>query len=440
MQIASKAASSQAKKSIKMTNWALLQHKNTPIHKTTLNVKISLFNGQSFTWKQNNDNNLFYGTCQDKYFEFKYNQDQHLEFRIAAIQGGQAAPNDQLEEARVALIDYFHLDLDYDQIFAEIEDPFFRACYQENKGLRVLRQDPWECFVGFLCSQNNNLKRICMNVESICQEYGELLTTNQNGSFYTFPSPQTIADRATEKRLREIGLGYRAPYLLSSAKEMAKRGGKAYLTQLRDEKDTDKVRMALREFMGIGPKVADCISLYSLDCHNYVPVDTHMFQIYNKVYAKKKIKKMSTKDYAMIMEFFQGLLGGGYAGIAHSFMFSEKLGVDFEKGGRKSGSVGALEEAKKKGKKGSLKGKKKARKAKKSLEGSADGGEESGERNAEGEKKGRLSGREKRRLARQLKRSQLYAVDAGDDAEEDHVKKRTKKFKPNPDCESEDEQ
>lgn len=307
----------------KLSNWVLLKHDKKPIQKSTVNLFISLFNGQSFTWRQ--ENNVIWGTCYSTYFEFKYDDDEHINFRtVVDDQEGS------LEAKRQVLVDYFHLELDY-SVFDEIEDEYFKRCYKANNGLRVLRQEPWECFVSFLCSQNNHLKRITSNVESICNTYGELIFDGDRGKFYSFPDPEKIAENASEKELRDLGLGYRAKYILKSSKQVTEKGGRDYLIGLRDEEKDQKVRESLVYFCGIGPKVADCISLYSLDRHNYVPIDTHMLQIYVKVYKHKKPKSASGKAYEDILSFFQKKLGcGGYAGIAHSFLFSEKLGVDYE--------------------------------------------------------------------------------------------------------------
>lgn len=307
-------------KSSPLTQWTIFKHNKSPIKKSTLNLYISLFNGQSFTWKKTKD--TIYGTCNSTFYEFKYTPEEEILYRTLT---SNPSPEETLKE-------YFHLDLDYSEIFSKINDDFFKKCFNSNNGLRVLRQNPWECFVSFLCSQNNNIKRITMNVDSICSNFGSLIyEDDEKGKFYSFPSPEDISKNATEKKLRDIGLGYRAKYLIKSSQQMIQKGGISYLKSLREKESDSDVRKALVFFTGIGPKVADCISLYSLDRHNYVPIDTHMIQIYEKVYKKKKPKSTGGKGYEEMLKFFQDKLEcGGYAGIAHSFLFSEKIGVEYE--------------------------------------------------------------------------------------------------------------
>jgi len=308
-------------KSQVLSAWRALTYNNLPISKDVLNLGITLFNGQAFTWRHT-DHKLYYGVCRNTYFEFRYDEENNIEFRHF----GELTE----EHTEEALQDYFQLNFDYEE-FKRIEDDHFQKGFKNNPGLRIMRQDPWECYVGFLCSQNNNIKRIQMNVLDICRYLGSKLISNDNGDFFTFPSPKTVASK-DEQFFKEIGLGYRAKYLVHSAAEIESKGGEKFLNDLRKlEQDLDK-KKALIQLKGIGPKVADCICLYSLDCPSYVPVDTHMLQIYTKVYKKAK-----PRNYDEVSEFFCDLLGKN-AGIAHSFLFSERIKMERESLNLKEGN------------------------------------------------------------------------------------------------------
>lgn len=148
--------------------------------------------------------------------------------------------------------------------------------------------------ISFICSQNNNIPRITKILADIRAKYGEEIPSSSSSSsvaearkYFSFPSVSSLAT-ASESEFREIGLGYRAPYLVSALQSLQSRGGEEYLLSLRSESNKEKVRESLISFMGIGSKVADCIALFSLDCHALIPVDTHVFQIYNRVYRHSK--------------------------------------------------------------------------------------------------------------------------------------------------------
>jgi N-glycosylase/DNA lyase len=282
--------------------WGKLLLKGTPVTSKTLSLRYSLFNGQAFTWhKAGND---FFGTCGGAYYELRHDPQGAIEWRSA---GGSSA----------SLLDYFALELDYDKLFEGLiqKDSNFKKRFEQARGLRIMRQDPWECTVAFVCSQNNNIKRITVMVQTICRELGEEIYVGEHGAFHTFPSPEKLAS-TSEQHLRDLGFGYRAKYLVAMAKQLVEKGGTSYLQKLRGASEETPPSTSLIQFPGIGPKVADCISLFSLDCHWLVPVDTHMFQLCQKTYGR------SFSDYGQARKFLQEKLGGKYAGLAHSFLFT----------------------------------------------------------------------------------------------------------------------
>ena len=99
--------------------------------------------------------------------------------------------------------------------------------------------------------------------------------------------------KATEQQLKELGFGYRAGFIVASVKMIQEKGGQKWLNELRGQ-PLDKVRQELIQLKGVGNKVADCISLFSLDCDDCVPVDTHVFQIAQKLGYIKGIGKSTS--------------------------------------------------------------------------------------------------------------------------------------------------
>ena len=138
-------------------------------------------------------------------------------------------------------------------------------------------------------------------VESLCEKYGEELVCNASSDYdgatddekeesednkkiyYAFPTVEQLAAKCDEQTLRDLGFGYRAKFIPAIAKELVKRGGESYLLKLRDaphtEEEKDRAISELTSLPGVGPKVAGCAALFSLDKKSVVPVDTHVWQL-----------------------------------------------------------------------------------------------------------------------------------------------------------------
>ncbi len=198
-------------------------------------------------------------------FALQWAEDKQVEFAVE--------PDNVMSEeaARARLRDYFRLDLNLDAMVAEWKrrDPLFTA--EGACGVRQLRQEPFECLMSFICSQNNNVSRIGSMIEKLCSNFGTPV-----GSMYSFPTI-TQMERATETQLRELGFGYRAPYIVHCVQFLRERPND-YLASLR-LKTLEECRAELTQIKGVGLKVADCVALFSLDKTEVVPVDTHVWQI-----------------------------------------------------------------------------------------------------------------------------------------------------------------
>lgn len=173
------------------------------------------------------------------------------------------------------LHDYFNLSHSLSTLYTQWSrsDPNFLSKSARLSGVRMLRQDPWETVVSFICSSNNNIARISGMVWSLCGAWGEALGEAGGVVYHDFPPPGKLTGDGVEKMLRELGFGYRARYIAATAKIVDERGV-GWLEGLRREGYRD-AHEALLELPGVGPKVADCVCLMSLDKAEAVPVDTH---------------------------------------------------------------------------------------------------------------------------------------------------------------------
>lgn len=229
------------------------------------------------------------------------------------------------ESTEAILKDYFNLDIGILDLYSHwsSQDPRFGCKQVDFAGIRILRQDPWENLCSFICSTNNNIKRISQMVENLCLHFGSKVGSYMGVVHYEFPSPEALCGANVETRLRELGFGYRAKYLAKTALKV--RGeGVHHLLSLR-EKPYLEAREALLQYTGVGPKVADCVCLMSLDKHDCVPIDTHVWQVAQREYSVgRKYKTLNKLAYEEISSFYRQLWGP-YAGWAQSVIFTADL-------------------------------------------------------------------------------------------------------------------
>ncbi|KAG8725710.1 8-oxoguanine glycosylase ogg1, partial [Ceratobasidium sp. 428] len=248
-------------------------------------------------------------------------------------------PDSELEDTtRAWLWDYFQLDVDLEKLYNQWSesDPIFKRVAPRFPGIRILRQDPWENLVSFICSQNNHISRITSMVHSLCIRFSPPLCSSSelpnpplDSAWHAFPPPSALADPSVEAKLRDLGFGYRAKYIQKTAAMLCEKHKSPTKALLNLRKlPTTEAREQLLEFHGVGPKVADCILLMSLDKAEVVPVDTHVQQIATKMYGFKsragQSKSMTPKLYSEIATKFADAWGP-YAGWAHSVLFTADL-------------------------------------------------------------------------------------------------------------------
>eukprot|EP00924_Labyrinthula_sp_SR-Ha-C_P016554 maker-scaffold_6-snap-gene-7.11-mRNA-1 protein AED:0.22 eAED:0.22 QI:10/1/1/1/1/1/5/126/361 len=207
--------------------------------------------------------------------------------------------------------------------------PYFQSLSTQITGLAILSQPTFPTLISFILSSNNNIKRIRQLVQKLSVNYGTHLVDN----LFSFPSLDQLIN-ATEEELRDLGLGYRAKFIVASCKTLREKGGEEYLESLKKENGTsfEDCRSALQEFLGIGRKVADCVALFSLGFSNSVPVDTHMFQIvanrYKYWFEGIKAKSLTKEKHDAVQKGFEDLFGE-YCGWATSVLFAAEL-YDFK--------------------------------------------------------------------------------------------------------------
>ena len=188
---------------------------------------------------------------------------------------------------------YFGLNDDLAQISRCIgRDDYIKAALCSFEGLRIVRQDPWECLISFICATYKSIAAIEQMLSKISAKFGEKKVFDGK-DFYIFPSAEKLA-LASENGLRECGLGYRAKYVQATAKKIHEE--KIDLESLKACL-TLKLEKMLVEFPGVGLKVADCVLLFSLEKTEAFPVDVWVKRVILNHYAnqlpEELVKKMS---------------------------------------------------------------------------------------------------------------------------------------------------
>ncbi len=165
---------------------------------------------------------------------------------------------------------YFDLDRCYREIYNEECDkhPFIREAMGYGRGLRVLRQNPWEMLITFIISQRKNIPAISKAVEMLALKYGHDIDTEYE-TLRSFPSPQEMACASADE-LMECSLGYRTPYVLDAIKQV--QTGNLDLNSISDYGD-EELLGKLQTVHGIGKKVANCVGLFGYGRTACVPVD-----------------------------------------------------------------------------------------------------------------------------------------------------------------------
>lgn len=220
------------------------------------------------------------------------------------------------EDIEKVCMDYFDLNRNYEEIKSKLSkvDNYMQESIKYGAGIRILNQDLWEMIISFIISANNNIPRIKKIIEKMSKEYGTEIEF-RNQTYYTFPTTEQLS-RANIQDLRKLGLGFRDKYIYETTKIIKER--KIDLGKLQ-EKDTTNARKELLTLAGVGPKVADCILLFSiLKRFDVFPIDVWVRRVMNDLYIHNKVEeKVSKKEIEKLAkEKF-----GNLEGIAQQYLF-----------------------------------------------------------------------------------------------------------------------
>jgi N-glycosylase/DNA lyase len=280
-----------------------MNFKHTPFY-----VDVTLCCGQVFRWEKIGD--WWYGVARDKVFKIRQIKDAF-----------------EYSNADQKFVEYyFALDEDLKKILDSVnKDEHIAKAIEDYWGLRLIRQDPWECLISYICATYKSIPAIRNMLNNMAQKFGQKITFDGR-NFFTFPEPNGLCN-ASEQDLASCGLGYRAKYVLSTTKSICQ-----------EHIDLEKfkklpyreAKTCLMEFPGVGAKVADCVSLFALGKTEAFPVDVWVKRVILNRYSEKLpfelYKKLSSRDSLSNSDYQQlNLFGqsyfGKYAGYAQEYLY-----------------------------------------------------------------------------------------------------------------------
>lgn len=250
------------------------------------NLKYTLECGQCFRWKE--IDNYYVGVIKDRVIKIRQ-EDNTLYIR-----------SNNVNDLEKVVREYFELDKDYKEIEERISkvDKYVKEAVKNTTGLRHLKQDFFETIISYIISANNNIPRISKSVNEISRRYGKEIEFDEE-KYYLFPRPEDLKNVSIDE-YRECGVGFRDKYIYNTVKKI---NDKEIDLDKMQWMETTELKKLLLTLMGIGPKVADCILLFSCSRQEVFPIDIWVERVMKKLYfedkdvSKKQILEYSDKNF-----------------------------------------------------------------------------------------------------------------------------------------------
>ena len=260
--------------------------------------------GQCFRWNKQEDGS-YTGIFKENVLNVKQEKN---DFIFRGICNG---------DIKHIIEEYFDLNRDYEQMKTKLSkiDESMATSIKYGEGISLLNQDLWETVISFIISANNNIPRIKGIIERLSAKFGKEIIF-EGKSYYTFPTPEELKN-VTVEDYRKLGLGFRDVRLYETVHMVLE--GKVDLEKMHNNTDTLEVREQLLSLSGVGPKVADCILLFStLKRLEVFPIDVWVRRVMNELYIKNKDEnKVNKKE----IERLANEKFGNLAGIAQQYLF-----------------------------------------------------------------------------------------------------------------------
>lgn len=237
---------------------SVLEQENSVVIKDVQNFNLrDIFEcGQCFRWNVT-DKGTYIGVANGKVIEIEKKENDVIIYNI------------NMEEFQNLWSEYFDLNTSYANIIEELsKDPLLKKACDFGDGIRILKQDPFEITLSFIISANNRIPMIKRAIKNISEKWGEKIIYNQE-TYYTFPTLESLSKVKVEE-LESCGVGFRAKYLYDTIQKLYNNEENLESIKILEDEECHK---AMQKFNGIGPKVSDCIILFSMQKYSAFPVD-----------------------------------------------------------------------------------------------------------------------------------------------------------------------
>jgi len=253
--------------------------------------------GQCFRWKR---------IASDNYIGVAYNKVIELEKKGQDL----TIYNSNLRDFNLIWKSYFDLDREYNSIKDSLsEDQLLKKAVEFGHGIRILTQEPFELIISFIISSNNRIPMIKKVIDNICTRFGERLQY-KGEIYYGFPSIDKL-HLVTLEELKACSAGFRAKYIYETCKAIYE--NKSSIDSILGLTD-DACHVELQKLSGIGPKVADCIMLFSMSKYSAFPVDVWVKRAMQNFYLAPEVSLKGIRIYGR--DKF-----GALAGFAQQYLF-----------------------------------------------------------------------------------------------------------------------
>lgn len=263
--------------------------------------------GQCFRWHRE-DNGSYTGVAKGKVINV-LREDEKIYLN-----------NTNLEDFNSIWYNYFDLGTNYTDIkntLKSMDEYLDKAC-DFGWGIRILRQDGWEMLISFIISSNNRIPMIQKAIENLSRNFGKYIGNYNGKDYYAFPTPEEL-NKATQEEIRVCQTGFRDKYIKSTTERVVENNENvSEYTSL----STDECIKELTKFNGVGPKVADCIALFSMTKIDTFPVDVWVKRVMQEFYVEEDMSLPKIRKYAI--DKFKDL--SGYA-QQYLFYYARELGI-----------------------------------------------------------------------------------------------------------------
>lgn len=274
------------------------------------NLKETIESGQTFLWNKNSGT-LFDNTKNNTYYSTDFIDGNDIVFEVKKdenmVRWSSNYKNaDQIIKKRLGLNHNLE-KIEEHIIERDTENGIMEEVINEHNGLRIVNEPLFPTLISFICSTQMRVERIHSMINNIRNNFGTEINIGDD-SYYSFPTA-TQLQKATTEQLKDLKLGYRASYVSKTSKSYHDQ------TEIVIPDDASEARELMKDFTGVGTKVADCVLLYGTERMDIVPIDTWMDKAIKEHYPDL----YSDSNERMARDFEDHF--GEYSGYAQAYLF-----------------------------------------------------------------------------------------------------------------------